>query len=41
MVQTSWLFSAEKAAQDFAFRPEYSLDEGIKETLAYYKRFAL
>jgi nucleoside-diphosphate-sugar epimerase len=40
MVQTTWLFSSEKAAKDFAFRTEYSLDEGIEETVAYYKRFA-
>jgi nucleoside-diphosphate-sugar epimerase len=41
MVETSWLFSSGKAAKDFGFRPEYSLDEGIKETVAYYKQFAL
>jgi nucleoside-diphosphate-sugar epimerase len=41
MVQTSWLFSSDKSAKDFGFRPEYSLDEGIKETVVYYKRFAI
>lgn len=41
MVQTSWLFSSDKAAKDFAFRPDYSLDEGIKDTVAYYNRFAI
>jgi len=41
MVQTSWLFSSEKASRDFGFRAQYSLDEGIAETLAYYKRFAI
>jgi nucleoside-diphosphate-sugar epimerase len=41
MVETPWLFSSDKAAKDFGFKPEYSLDEGIKETVAYYKRFAL
>ncbi len=41
MVQTSWLFSSDKALRDFGFRAEYSLDEGIKETVAYYKRFAI
>ena len=41
MVQTSWLFSSDKASRDFGFRAEYSLDEGIKETVAYYKRFAI
>jgi nucleoside-diphosphate-sugar epimerase len=41
MIQTSWLFSSDKAAKDFGFSPEYSLDEGIKETVTYYKRFAI
>jgi nucleoside-diphosphate-sugar epimerase len=41
MVRTSWLFSSEKAEKDFGFRPEYSLDEGIAETVEYYNRFAL
>ena len=41
MVQTTWLFSSDKAARDFGFRAEYSLDEGIEETVAYYKRFAI
>jgi nucleoside-diphosphate-sugar epimerase len=41
MVQTSWLFSSDKATTDFGFRAEYSLDEGMKQTVAYYKRFAI
>jgi nucleoside-diphosphate-sugar epimerase len=41
MVETPWLFSAEKAAKDFAFYPEYSLDDGIGETVAYYKQIAI
>jgi nucleoside-diphosphate-sugar epimerase len=41
MVQTSWLFSSAKATKEFAFTPDYSLDEGIEETVTYYKRFAL
>jgi nucleoside-diphosphate-sugar epimerase len=40
MVSTSWLFSSEKATRDLGFRSEYSLEEGIKDTVAYYKRFA-
>ncbi len=38
MVQTSWLFSSDKATKDFAFKPEYSLNEGIRETIEYYMR---
>jgi nucleoside-diphosphate-sugar epimerase len=41
MIETSWLFSSAKARKDFSFRPGYSLDEGIKDTVAYYKRFAI
>jgi nucleoside-diphosphate-sugar epimerase len=41
MVQTSWLFSSDKASRDFGFKAEYSLDEGIEETVAYYTRFAI
>jgi len=41
MVQTSWLFSSDKASRDFGFKPEYSLEEGIKETVKYYKQFAI
>jgi nucleoside-diphosphate-sugar epimerase len=41
MVQTSWLFNSDKASRDFGFRAAYSLDEGIKKTVAYYKRFAI
>jgi nucleoside-diphosphate-sugar epimerase len=37
MVQTPWLFSPEKAANDFGFKPEFSLSEGIKATVNYYK----
>lgn len=41
MVETSWLFSSGKAAKDFAFKAEYSIDQGIRETVAYYKPFAI
>jgi nucleoside-diphosphate-sugar epimerase len=41
MVQTSWLFSSNKASRDFGFKAGYSLDRGIKKTVAYYKRFAI
>ena len=41
MVETSWLFSSGKAAKDFTFKAEYSLDQGIRETVAYYKLIAL
>jgi len=41
MVQTSLLFSSDKASRDFGFKPEYSLEEGIKETVKYYKQFAI
>ena len=37
MVQTAWLFSPEKAEKDFGFKPNYSLQEGIKATVEYYK----
>lgn len=36
LLETSWLFSAEKAKEDFAFRPSYSLKTGIRDTLAFY-----
>ena len=41
MIETSWLFSSRKAAKDFAFKAEYSLDQGIRETVAYYKPIAI
>ncbi|MGD8539852.1 MAG: NAD-dependent epimerase/dehydratase family protein [Candidatus Aminicenantes bacterium] len=41
MVETSWLFSSRKATRDFTFKPEYSLDQGIRETVAYYKPIAI
>jgi len=41
MVKTPWLFSSEKAVKDFGFSPDYSLEEGIGETIEYYKQFAL
>lgn len=34
MVQTPWLFSSAKATRDFGFKPDYPLDEGIRETIA-------
>ena len=36
MVKTTWLYSSEKARKDFNFAAQYSLDEGIRETAAYY-----
>lgn len=36
MVNTSWLFRSQKAANDFGFIPSYSLEKGLKETAAYY-----
>ncbi len=36
MVQTPWLFSSSKAERDFGFQARYSLNQGIKETVAYY-----
>jgi nucleoside-diphosphate-sugar epimerase len=41
MVETSWLFSSEKAFKDFGFQPAYTLDEAIRETVAYYEQFAI
>ncbi|MGD9345680.1 MAG: NAD(P)-dependent oxidoreductase [Candidatus Aminicenantes bacterium] len=41
MVQTPWLFSSSKAAKDFSFIPQYSLEAGVAETVAYYKQFAI
>jgi len=37
MTQTLWLFSTAKAEKDFGFRARYELDEGIKETVRYYR----
>jgi nucleoside-diphosphate-sugar epimerase len=37
MVRTPWLFSSSKAEKDFGFRARYTLEEGIKETVDYYK----
>lgn len=33
LTQTSWLYSCEKAKEDFGFKPEYSLERGIRETI--------
>jgi dihydroflavonol-4-reductase len=41
MVQTPWLFSSAKATRDFGFKPDYSLSEGIKETIKYTNPFAI
>jgi len=38
MTQTPWLFSSSKAEKDFGFRTRYSLENGIKETVDYYKK---
>jgi nucleoside-diphosphate-sugar epimerase len=37
MAQTPWLFSTSKAKKEFGFHTRYTLDEGIKETVSYYK----
>lgn len=37
MTQTPWLYSTLKAEKDFNFHARYSLDEGIKETVEYYR----
>ncbi|MBI9069975.1 MAG: NAD-dependent epimerase/dehydratase family protein [Melioribacteraceae bacterium] len=37
MVQTHWTCNGEKAEKDFGFRQEISLEEGIKQTVAWYK----
>lgn len=37
MVKTPWLFSTSKAEKDFGFRARYSLNDGIKETVEYYR----
>ncbi len=38
MVQTPWLFSSSKAEKEFGFHSRYTLEEGIKETVNYYKK---
>jgi dihydroflavonol-4-reductase len=38
MVQTPWLFSPSKAEKEFGFHPRTTLEEGIKETVNYYKK---
>jgi len=37
VTQTLWLFSSSKAEQHFGFRPKFSLEEGIKETVSAVK----
>ena len=38
MTQTTWLFSSSKAETHFGFRPKFSLEEGIKETVNAYRQ---
>lgn len=38
MTQTPWLFSSSKAEKDFGFHARYSLENGIKETVDYYRK---
>jgi nucleoside-diphosphate-sugar epimerase len=38
MIQTPWLFSTSKAEKEFGFHTRYTLEEGIKETVSYYKK---
>lgn len=38
MVRTPWLFSTSKAEKDLGFRTRYTLEEGIRETVDYYKK---
>jgi nucleoside-diphosphate-sugar epimerase len=40
MVRTPWLFSTSKAEKDLGFRARYTLEEGIRETVDYYKGVA-
>jgi nucleoside-diphosphate-sugar epimerase len=37
MTQTLWLFSSSKAEKDFDFRAKYGLEEGIRDTVNFYK----
>jgi len=37
MNQTPWLFSSSKAEKHFGFRPRFILEEGIKETVSFYR----
>jgi nucleoside-diphosphate-sugar epimerase len=37
MVRTPWLYSTSKAEKDLGFRTRYTLEEGIRETVDYYK----
>jgi dihydroflavonol-4-reductase len=37
MVKTPWLFSTSKAEKNFGFHARYSLNDGIKETVEYYR----
>ena len=37
-IQTPWLFSSSKAEKEFGFHTRYTLEEGIKETVNYYKK---
>lgn len=37
MVYTPWLFSSAKAEKEFGFKPKYSLQQGMKETISLYK----
>jgi nucleoside-diphosphate-sugar epimerase len=38
MVTTPWLFSPEKASLHFGFQSEYSLEAGMRETVAAYRK---
>jgi len=38
MVKTTWLYTSEKARKDFNFAAQYSFEEGIRETVAYYAK---
>ena len=33
----TWLISSEKAGRDFGYAPEIGLDEGMRETVAWYR----
>jgi len=37
MTQTLWLFSTAKAEKDFSFHARFKLEEGIQETVQYYR----
>jgi nucleoside-diphosphate-sugar epimerase len=37
LAQANWTVSIDKARRDFGYKPKYSLEEGLRSTLAWYK----